>query len=73
MTDPVENLSLSVDEETVNMLDFNTISDISFTPSTMTAADFGCCLGAGVDWVRRFPASGEGFLIQIINSPTKEL
>jgi hypothetical protein len=76
MTDPPSVLSLGIEEsesETVNMLSFDTISDISFTPSTMTPSEFGCCLGSGVDWVRRFPSVGEGFLVQIIDSPTKEL
>jgi len=45
----------------------------SFTSSTLTPADFGCNLGTGVQWVRRFPANGEGFLIKVIDSPTMEL
>ena len=72
--DPVSITSLNWEEDgSVNMLDFNTISNISFTSPDLIPKDFGCCLGAGVDWVRRFPFSGEGFLIQIIDSPTKEL
>jgi len=45
----------------------------SFTPSTFSATNFGCILGTGVEWVRRFPVCGEGFLIQITDSPTAEL
>lgn len=45
----------------------------SFTPSTFSAANFGCVLGEGVEWVRRFPSDGEGFLIKITDSPTAEL
>ena len=44
----------------------------SFTPS-LTPSDYGCALGTGVEWVRRFPADSEGFLIQIVDSPTMEL
>ncbi len=44
----------------------------SFTPSTLTPADFGCTLGTGIEWVRRFPSNKEGFLIQINDSPTAE-
>jgi hypothetical protein len=44
----------------------------SFTDPNLTPASFGCGLGAGVEWVRRFPVSGEGFLIQIVDSPTAE-
>jgi len=33
----------------------------------------GCAIGAGVEWVRRFPVEGEGFVIKIIDSPTAEL
>ncbi len=51
----------------------DSISDVSFTPSTLSVSDFGCCVGEDVDWVRRFPQSGEGFLMQVINSPTQEL
>ena len=44
----------------------------SFTDPDLTPASFGCGLGEGVEWVRRFPVSGEGFLIQIVDSPTME-
>ena len=44
----------------------------SFTDPNFTPADFGCGLGAGVEWIRRFPVDSEGFLIQIVNSPTAE-
>lgn len=51
-------------------------SNISITPSFtdegLTPTDFLCILGEGVEWVRRFPVSGEGFLIKIENSPTTE-
>lgn len=45
----------------------------SFTDSSLTPEDFGCTLGLGVEWVRRFPVEGEGFLIRIVTSPTTEL
>jgi hypothetical protein len=44
----------------------------SFTDESLTPADFGCVLGEGVEWVRRFPISGEGFLIKIEDSYTPE-
>jgi hypothetical protein len=31
-----------------------------------------CDMGIGVEWVRRFPVDGEGFLVQIFDSPTSE-
>ncbi len=43
-----------------------------FTDSELTPSDFGCILGEGVEWVRRFPTDGEGFLIKIGSSPTTE-
>jgi len=43
------------------------ISFISYTPSQV-----GCGIGDGVEWVRRYPTTGEGFLIHIIDSPTAE-
>ena len=45
----------------------------SFTDINLTPADYGCILGEGVEWVRRFPMEGEGFLIKITNSFTSEL
>lgn len=57
--------------EELSILTHDGISDISFTPSTLSSIDFGCCLGDGVEWVRRFP-HGEGFLVKIIDSPTRE-
>lgn len=44
----------------------------SFTASNLSVADFNCSLGTGVEWIRRFPVEGEGFLIQITDSPTAE-
>jgi len=43
------------------------ISFISYT-----ADELGCQLGAGVEWVRRFPVGEEGYLIRIGESPTSE-
>jgi hypothetical protein len=34
--------------------------------------DIGCGLGDGVEWVRRFPLSGEGLLVKVVDSPTSE-
>jgi hypothetical protein len=48
-------------------------SAISFTDISLTPASFGCDPGSGVEWVRRFPVEGEGFLVKIIDSPTAEL
>ena len=35
-------------------------------------ADYGCVLTEGVEWIRRFPISDEGYLIRIDFSPTTE-
>lgn len=40
---------------------------------TLSPSDYGCKLGTGVEWVRRFPVSGEGYLIKVEDSPTAEL
>lgn len=45
----------------------------SFTDISLTPSDYGCIFGEGVEWVRRFPITSEGFLIKIINTPTAEL
>lgn len=39
---------------------------------TLTPADYGCTKGVGVDWVRRFPVRGEGYLVKVYDSPTAE-
>lgn len=45
----------------------------SFTDPDLTPADFGCGLGSGVEWVRRFPVdSNDGFLIKIYDSFSSE-
>lgn len=52
---------------------FHEISFIpSFTDESLTPYYFGCVLGEGVEWVRRFPIDGEGFLIKIEFSPSSE-
>lgn len=45
----------------------------SFTDESLTPYYFGCILGEGVEWIRRFPISGEGFLIKIENSFTPDV
>ena len=37
-----------------------------------TTGDYGCDVGTGVEWVRRFPVDRDGFTIQIMESPTSE-
>lgn len=63
-------LQMAAEDEDVSALAVSVTP--SFTPSTFSAATFGCSLGAGVEWARRFPVSGEGFLIKIVDSPTAE-
>jgi len=45
----------------------------SFSDENLTPYYFGCILGEGVEWVRRFPIDGEGFLIKVVFSPTTEV
>lgn len=45
----------------------------SFTDPTYGPSDFGCGLGIGVEWVRKFPNDTEGFLIKIVDSPSSEI
>lgn len=45
----------------------------SFTNPSMTPEDFGCFIGEGVEWVRRFPSNNEGFIVQIVDSFTTEV
>lgn len=50
------------------------ISDASSIPRSISQIDrdFGCDLGAGVEWVRRYPLDSEAFLVKITDSPTSE-
>lgn len=50
-----------------------TIQAISFTSEDLTPDSFGCLLGDGIEWIRRFPLSGEAFLIKVEYSPTTEI
>lgn len=72
---PLLDKEISYDEE--GTTSFHNASNVSFTPSftssDLTELDFGCTLGEGVEWVRRFPTEGEGYLIKIEFSPTTEL
>jgi len=54
-----------------SILNLTTTSIVpSFT--SPSSSDLGCELGDGVEWVRRFPVEKQGFLIQIVDSPTSE-
>lgn len=57
----------------IEVQSLETISNITFTPSTMDVVDFGCYIGDNVEWVRRFPSNQEGFLIKINDTPTQEI
>ena len=58
-------------EDGVTSLDISLVP--SFTDESLTPYYFGCVLGEGVEWARRFPISGEGFYIKITDSFTPEL
>jgi hypothetical protein len=58
-------------EGAVGLVDASIIP--SFSDEDLTPADYGCVLGEGVEWTRRFPVSGEGFLIKVESSPTSEI
>lgn len=45
---------------------------IAFSDLGLSSNDYGCMLGEGIEWIRRFPSEAEGFLIRIINTPTSE-
>ena len=55
----------------MNVSFLNHISNISYT-FDLSPNDYGCSHDANIEWIRRFPLSGEGFLIKIIDSPTAE-
>jgi hypothetical protein len=77
--------NIQSDDEIVQSLQYNECSNVpsfvppSFTPpsafnppSTFNPATYGCWLGLDVEWTRRMPTDGQGYLIKIVESPTKE-
>jgi uncharacterized protein (DUF2147 family) len=58
--------------KTVSALSLDASIIPTFTDPSLTSDDFHCSLGTGVEWIRRFPVNGEGFLIKIYDSPTSE-
>lgn len=68
---PVED-GTSLDETTLLSI-LSTSSIIPTFESGLTAYQFGCILGEGVEWVRRYPLDGEGFLVRVEDSPTVEI
>ena len=66
---PVDS-DISFDDNGMALVDTSIIP--SFTSSSLTPEDFGCSLSDGVESVRRYPLTGEGFLIKIVNSVTGE-
>jgi hypothetical protein len=59
-------LKMTTSMSMVNSLSISTPSFTSFTPS-----EYGCFIGEGVEWVRRFPTDGS-FVIKVQQSPTSE-
>ena len=41
--------------------------------SSLPSHVYGCDLGPNIEWIRRFPSDGEGFLVKIQNSYTPEI
>jgi hypothetical protein len=61
----------------LKMSDSDTMIPMLLAPSTpsfisYTSEEMGCESGSGVEWVRRFPMIGEGYVIRIMDSPTSE-
>jgi hypothetical protein len=56
----------------------NPLDSLMLTPSTTpsfisyTEDQMGCEMGSGVEWVRRFPLESDGYIINIVNTPTAE-
>ena len=50
------------------------ISDVPVVIDDVVPSNFSvaCSMGYAVEWVRRFPVDGDGFLIRIFDSPTSE-
>jgi hypothetical protein len=42
------------------------------TFTSISYSEAGCEMGAGVEWVRRFPVNDDGFLVKVFDTPTSE-
>lgn len=71
-----EQMEIPSEDLTLSILSCASVTP-SFTPASVTSefdpTVYGCWLGADVEWTRRLPIDGEGFLIKIADSPTKEV
>ncbi len=67
------NISVTESEMMFSMLTASVTP--SFTPDQTydPPTYFGCLLGEGIEWERRFPLQAEGFLIKITESPSAEI
>jgi hypothetical protein len=52
---------------------FHAMSASSIIPSFSPSNTEYFCSAEGIEWIRRFPQTGEGFLINIVDSPTTEM
>lgn len=68
---PISEIPTVIPFESISCVEPSTVSftDVSVPLSTVNA----CGLGANVEWVRRFPVDCEGFLIKIIDTPTRDI
>ena len=73
MLPPVTDMRIDGGGEYRIVHDMPSISEITFTSEALEPESFGCGIPADVDWIRRYPADREGFLIKIIDSPTVEM
>lgn len=53
-------------------LEFKVLKESITDPLIPSVIPSNICSQEGIEWVRRFPVQGEGFLIKIIDSATKE-
>lgn len=54
------------------LLEYDTFSTTSVNEVSTTSFT-QCQLGSGVEWARRYPMAGDGFLVKVEDSPTMEI
>lgn len=70
----IENVSvISIIEPNSSSFTYPTTDPSAIIDPSNRSEYYGCLLGEGVEWVRRLPISGEGFLVKIENSFTPEI
>lgn len=69
---PPSQVATSFSTSVVSCVDVASTCAVSFSNPNLSSRDYGCFLPENIEWVRRFPTQGLGFLVKIENTLTSE-